>query len=724
MKLGFSIPILLVAGSASAFPLPNLLGSAQLRNNKRAVVTVYADPVYLTVYGSPAVVTEFATASPTEIPVYDVVTVVETVQVTAAAAPENTSPAEQGQSSTSSQSAVTTFQSTVAKLSTIFHSSSTADDTSVTFTTQARQISEPSAAPTSQSSEAQLSTFSTSTSSAVSTTSTSISSSIQTSQPENSSSLSSSAAVTSSAQATLTSTPVQTTQLSSTSAAPTTTSTEAPQGTPANDDTQVTTNAQDVVVKTAVNYVTVIETQYADGQTPQAQSTQATEEAVSTSSSAVTTSSSPATTSSSAATSTQTQTTEVNPTTESVQTSSSPSGVETTQQALTPSTSTRAPTIDTAQQEQTTTQAQTTEQVVQTTTQPEPAPTTSSLSSSSTSTSASTTQALAPSTEQQETTSAAPKTTQDQQRNVKTPTPLAVTTLRTLTTSSSSTSTSTSAAATSTSPVNAMGGVPETITYSPYNADSTCKDAATVLSDLTQVAGKGIKAVRIYGTDCNSINTVETAAKQLGLQIDQGFWIGPTGADSIDEGVQSLIDWVQQSNNNDWSIFQTFTIGNEAVYGGFIDGATLLAKIKSVKAQLRAAGWTGTVTTAEPPQTYLNYPDLCTDTSGVDYIGVNAHPYFDPSTSAATSGQFVLAQISTVQSACNNRQVQITETGYPSSGNVNGLNVPSPANQAVAIKSILEALNYKGVLFTCFNDLWKAPGPYNVEQAFGALNLF
>lgn len=269
-----------------------------------------------------------------------------------------------------------------------------------------------------------------------------------------------------------------------------------------------------------------------------------------------------------------------------------------------------------------------------------------------------------------------------------------------------------------------ISGVPETITYSPYNADSSCKDAASVLSDLTTISGKGIKSVRIYATDCNSISTVQPACVSLGLTIDQGFWIGSTGADAIDDGVQDIIDWVANTNNNDWSIFTTFTVGNEAIYGGYIDASTLLAKIKSVKATLKAAGYTGTVTTAEPPTTYLANTDLCTDTDGMDYVGINAHPYFDASASPATAGDFVLSQISAVQSACNGRTVSITETGYPSAGNTNGLNVPTKANQAIAIANIMSALNNKGVMFTPYDDMWKQPGAYNVEQHFGILDLF
>lgn len=287
-----------------------------------------------------------------------------------------------------------------------------------------------------------------------------------------------------------------------------------------------------------------------------------------------------------------------------------------------------------------------------------------------------------------------------------------------------SSSTSTSAAASSTGSSSGGFSTPETITYSPYNNDSSCKDKDTISSDLSMIKDHGIKTVRIYGTDCSSITIIEPIAKNLGMTIDQGFWIGPQGVDSIDSGVQDLINWVKNSNGGDWSLFSTITVGNEAIYGGYCDGATLLSKIKSVKSTLRDAGYQGTVTTAEPPQSYINYSQLCTDTDGIDYVGVNAHPYFDANTAPADAGDFILSQISTVQKACSNRDVQITETGYPSEGNTNGLAVPTKENQAIAIKSIMSALNNKGVMFTVFDDMWKSPGPYNVEQHFGIIGLF
>jgi exo-beta-1,3-glucanase (GH17 family) len=56
------------------------------------------------------------------------------------------------------------------------------------------------------------------------------------------------------------------------------------------------------------------------------------------------------------------------------------------------------------------------------------------------------------------------------------------------------------------------------------------------------------------------------------------------------------------------------------------------------------------------------------------------------------------------------------ESGWPSSGNSNGAAVASKSNQATAKSSILSAMNNKCVLFSAFDDSWKAPGSYGVEQ--------
>lgn len=282
--------------------------------------------------------------------------------------------------------------------------------------------------------------------------------------------------------------------------------------------------------------------------------------------------------------------------------------------------------------------------------------------------------------------------------------------IETPTTASTATSSSTSSTSSGDSST-----IPLALTYSPYNSDGTCRSSDSVYSDLQIIKSKGVSQVRIYGTDCNSLQTVQPACAKLGIKINQGLWIDSTGVDSIDSGLALLIEYGQQ---NGWDIFEYITIGNEAVNSGFCTVSDLISKIKSAKSQLKSAGYSGQVTTSEPPVTFVNNADLCTE-STIDFVGINPHSYFNADVDAAGAGAFIKAEIDLTKSVCGTDNVVVTETGYPSSGNTNGKNVPSTENQQIAVKSILEELNQQATILSYFDDLWKAPGPYGIEQSFG-----
>ncbi|KAK9376875.1 glycoside hydrolase superfamily [Lipomyces chichibuensis] len=262
--------------------------------------------------------------------------------------------------------------------------------------------------------------------------------------------------------------------------------------------------------------------------------------------------------------------------------------------------------------------------------------------------------------------------------------------------------------------------IPYALSYSPYTNSGNCKTAEEVAEDLAIIAAKGISTIRIYGTDCNSISTVESAAAMYALKVIQGLWIDSSGIDSIDSGVSELISWGSMDTN--WDMIAMITVGNEAVQDGYITVSELLAKISSVRTQLRDAGYTGPITTAETPNVFISNPELCTSDL-LDLVAINAQPYFDEHSTAETAGEFDLGQIEVTKAACNNKDVFITETGYPSSGLTNYNNIPSVENQKIAVKNILEATNGNVTMFTMYNDLWKALGPYEVEQSFGIIQI-
>ncbi|KAG7885261.1 hypothetical protein KL938_001518 [Ogataea parapolymorpha] len=290
--------------------------------------------------------------------------------------------------------------------------------------------------------------------------------------------------------------------------------------------------------------------------------------------------------------------------------------------------------------------------------------------------------------------------------------------------SSSTASSTTSSVSSSTSSSSAASTVtPSAIVYSPYTDSGSCKDYDTVESDLSLIQSKGIGEVRIYGNDCNYLTTVLPICAKKGIKVDQGFYISSSGVNSIDDAVTELIQAVQDSSSGfDWDLFSFFSVGNEVISNGYATVSDLIDKINSVKSQLQSGGYTGKVTTAEPPSTYENYPNLCTS-SNIDFVGINAHAYFDQYISAADAGTFLTDQVKVTQKACPNMEVKVVETGYPSQGKQNGGNIPSPENQKTAIKKILEDFGPDVTILTTYNDFWKDPGPYGIEQYFGVIDI-
>ncbi|VVT51378.1 uncharacterized protein SAPINGB_P003076 [Magnusiomyces paraingens] len=268
-------------------------------------------------------------------------------------------------------------------------------------------------------------------------------------------------------------------------------------------------------------------------------------------------------------------------------------------------------------------------------------------------------------------------------------------------------------------PNNVVNFVPPFITYSTINNDFSCKGYDQVFGEFLQIKAKGIKGVRVYGVDCNSYWTVQPAARALGLKIMQGFWITQAGTWSINQAVTDLVNWIKYYNGNNWDLIDSIIVGNEAVTAGWIDAHQLLGKIRDVRGQLRQAGYVGPISTAEIPSVYMQNPFLCVGDDTIDFVGVNAHPYFDSGKRYDQAGEFMQSQIDVVSQACQGKAVKIVETGYPSGGNVHGNQAPSPHGQAVAITQIYNVLKGDVVMFTMYDDYWKSPGPFNIEQKFG-----
>ncbi|ANB15075.1 Scw4p [Sugiyamaella lignohabitans] len=244
------------------------------------------------------------------------------------------------------------------------------------------------------------------------------------------------------------------------------------------------------------------------------------------------------------------------------------------------------------------------------------------------------------------------------------------------------------------------------ISYSPYTNSGGCKSASQVAADLAELTGYNV--IRIYGVDCNQVANVY-AALAPGQKLFAGVYdIGNVAGDlgTIKDGI-----------NNDWSVIHTISIGNELVNGGQATPAQVGSLVGQARGILQSYGYTGPVVAVDTFIAVINNPELCQYS---DYMAVNAHAFFDGGVTASQAGQWALLQIQRVYSACNGaKSVLISESGWPSQGDSNGVAVPSSENLQTAVSALKSSVGNDCIVFNAFNDLWKAPGYLNVEQYWG-----
>lgn len=200
------------------------------------------------------------------------------------------------------------------------------------------------------------------------------------------------------------------------------------------------------------------------------------------------------------------------------------------------------------------------------------------------------------------------------------------------------------------------------------------------------------------------------AAKANGMKV----MLGVFDLSDLTNELNSLIEGV----NNDWDTVHSVAIGNEDVNQNKADVGTVVSATNTGRSTLRAAGFNGPVVHVDTFNQIIDHPELC---EASDYAAANCHAFFDPNTAAADAGSFVQDQVKNIAKVCGNKEVYITESGWPHAGDTNGKAVPSPENQQAALSSLKSAFSEKFVFFSAYNDLWKQDnaGTYGAEHFWG-----
>ncbi|QPG76745.1 Glycoside hydrolase, 17 [Brettanomyces nanus] len=243
------------------------------------------------------------------------------------------------------------------------------------------------------------------------------------------------------------------------------------------------------------------------------------------------------------------------------------------------------------------------------------------------------------------------------------------------------------------------------ITYSPYSSTGDCKTTSEVASDVAELADYDL--IRLYGVDCNQVANV-FSAKADGQKLFLGIYYV--------SDIQGAVDTISSAVDGVWDDIDTVSVGNELVNSGEATVDQISGYIDTARTALTAAGYTGSVVSVDTHVAILANTGLC-DLS--DYIAFNAHAYWDGNTLPEDAGKWLLGNMQAVSSACGGKRVMCVESGWPTQGDDDGVAVPSTANQKTALSSIADVCGNDTIAFNAFNDLWKDPGTYGVEQYWG-----
>ncbi|GBL50354.1 hypothetical_protein [Candidozyma auris] len=248
------------------------------------------------------------------------------------------------------------------------------------------------------------------------------------------------------------------------------------------------------------------------------------------------------------------------------------------------------------------------------------------------------------------------------------------------------------------------------ITYSPYTKSGQCKTASEVASDIAKL--RSFNLIRLYSVDCSGIQNVVSA-----MSSSQKLYLGVWSIDNLDSDLSNMAQQVN-SGSRGWNAVHTVAIGNELVNAGTKTASQVRNAVNEARQWFKsnAPSYNGYIVTVDTLAAVMADSSMC-DIS--DYLAVNCHPYFS-GVEASTSGSWLKQQVAQLRSHCNNgKDILVTESGWPSFGNTVGEAVPSLQNQFSAVRSLGNVMGSEVIMFTMYNDYWKNPGSWNVEQHWG-----
>ncbi|UCE13387.1 MAG: hypothetical protein JSV04_14540, partial [Candidatus Heimdallarchaeota archaeon] len=233
--------------------------------------------------------------------------------------------------------------------------------------------------------------------------------------------------------------------------------------------------------------------------------------------------------------------------------------------------------------------------------------------------------------------------------------------------------------------------------YSPFRSSGPIggelATETSIREDLTILKQLNVSHIRTYGVGLNQIKIPEIA-HELGISCATGVWIGtdhPTNLDEINLGLTMA------------NVSSTLIIGNEVLFSGALSEEQLIDYILYAKNKT-----TIPIATAEPWYTWLDHPELAEVT---DQILIHIHPFWETEVLINESGalfqaNFTIKKYNQIKNAFPDKEIIITETGWPSSGR-GDCTEEYQSQYFDALLPLLSQNYIKCYAFEAFDEPWK-----------------
>jgi GPH family glycoside/pentoside/hexuronide:cation symporter len=200
--------------------------------------------------------------------------------------------------------------------------------------------------------------------------------------------------------------------------------------------------------------------------------------------------------------------------------------------------------------------------------------------------------------------------------------------------------------------------------------------------------------IRVFSCT-NGYEKIPKIAKEMGFKVLMGAWIGTDKIENTKE-IQSLIKLIGEGN------IDMATVGNEVLFREDQNIETLISYINEVKNKANGIS----VSYVGIYNEFIENPKLV---EASDKVLINCYPFWEGA-SIEHASVYLQEMYQKTHAIAKGKEVIVSETGWPSKGQIVGEAIPSKENLMiyfVEYQTWAKQLNVKTFHFSSFDESWK-----------------